>query len=477
MDSSATFLGRLGPWLLLGMAGVLACFLALPYAGGWNDGSRLATVESLVDYHTLAIDRSIFVQPALANAPPYAPDQPDLLAQGTGDKLLVQGHYYSDKSPVPAVLMAGAYQVEQWLTGWTAREQPAAFCYSLTILFAGVPYLLALGCAWHIARRLGLPVGWCLALTASLAIATVALPYVRTVNNHILLLAMMAGIMDGCLELQAACSHDRPVKAILVFLGGLTGLGYAVDLGVGPVLVATTLALVAFRVRRAAGIALFLASAAPAILLHHALNYSVGGTFKPANAVPEYFQWPGSSFNAQNMTGAWNHSSVGHFLVYALALLVGKRGFLGHNLPLFLALAALPRLLRREPSQRPELLYASCLSGGIWLAYGLTSTNYSGLCCSIRWFVPLLAPGYYVLALGLRQGGAWRGAFVILAGWGTVLAASMAAVGPWTRHLVPWFWPIQAGALLTLLGYAWWQRRIALPEAQPAAIAPPARAA
>ena len=35
---------------------------ARPYAGSWNDGSRLAAVESLVDYHTWAIDDSIFVR-------------------------------------------------------------------------------------------------------------------------------------------------------------------------------------------------------------------------------------------------------------------------------------------------------------------------------------------------------------------------------------------------------------------------------
>ena len=39
----------------------IALVSARDYAGGWNDGSRLATVESLVDYHTLAIDKSIYV--------------------------------------------------------------------------------------------------------------------------------------------------------------------------------------------------------------------------------------------------------------------------------------------------------------------------------------------------------------------------------------------------------------------------------
>src|SRR6516162_4110412 len=89
----------------------MAFVSARPYAGGWNDGSRLATVECLIDYRTLAIDRSIFVQvPADLRPTPYSTAEPDLLQHGTGDKLYIDGHFYSDKSPVPALLMAGVYQ-------------------------------------------------------------------------------------------------------------------------------------------------------------------------------------------------------------------------------------------------------------------------------------------------------------------------------------------------------------------------------
>ena len=94
-------------WLTLALfaaALTAAVIAARPYAGGWNDGSRLATVESLVDYHTLAIDRSIFVNPPPAeagNSAPYSSEDLLSTAFGTGDKLYIKGHFYSDKSPVP----------------------------------------------------------------------------------------------------------------------------------------------------------------------------------------------------------------------------------------------------------------------------------------------------------------------------------------------------------------------------------------
>ncbi len=118
-------------WLSLAvflLAATVALLSARPFAGGWYDGSRLATVESLVDHHTWAIDESIFVQPArAAGGLPYPADEAALLARGTQDKLLIGGRYYSDKSPVPALVMAGVYQSLQRSTGLVARVEPGRF--------------------------------------------------------------------------------------------------------------------------------------------------------------------------------------------------------------------------------------------------------------------------------------------------------------------------------------------------------------
>ena len=59
--------------------------------------------------------------------------------------------------------------------------------------------------------------------------------------------------------------------------------------------------------------------------------------------------------------------------------------------------------------------------GGTWLLYAALSNNYSGPCCSIRWFVPFLAPAYYVLALLLKRFPEYRWDFYVLSGWGAVL--------------------------------------------------------
>src|SRR6266496_4544538 len=102
MRHAATFAGNRA-WVSLaifGAAWLTAAVAARPYPGGWNDRSRLATVESLVDYHTLAIDHSVFTAEC-------------------GDKLFIHGHFYSDKSPVPALILAVLYWLWQCVTGIT----------------------------------------------------------------------------------------------------------------------------------------------------------------------------------------------------------------------------------------------------------------------------------------------------------------------------------------------------------------------
>jgi hypothetical protein len=181
------------------------------------------------------------------------------------------------------------------------------------------------------------------------------------------------------------------------------------------------------------------------------VNYSVGGTLGPANRVVAYLAWPGSPFTVETATGFWSHDSVTAFAVYTLELLFGRKGFLLHNLPLLMAAVAVIPLLRQKPrvAEWPEIMFASTLTGAIWLLYAAASTNSSGVCVSIRWFVPLLAPGFYVLALHLRERpGDWRG-FLALSAWGTAMGWSLWSHGPWNGRMAPLFWVWVGGALAT----------------------------
>ena len=423
---------------------VLAVVGARPFAGGWNDGSRLAAVESLAERGTFVIDDSVFVRvhPVENGRPaPYPLDRPDLLEHGTLDKLRIGGHFYSDKSPVPSVLMAGQYRVWLAFGGPTAAERPDLFCWFLTVATSGLAYIVAVECTRRLGRALGLADRIAFLLTLAFAAATVASAYTRHTNAHALFLAAAAGL---CLNLAKATESSR---RRWIVIGTLAGFGYTLDLGIGPTLLLVLVpACVAFY-RRAMPAALVILAAAPWVVAHHALNYAVGGTLAPANSVAEYLSWPGSPFSEENMTGGLKHSPL-DFVLYAADMLVGKKGFLFHNPPLLLAPGAAILLAWKRPETRTAVAFAVGWPALGWLLYAATSTNLSGEACSIRWFVPLLAPGFWLLGLLLREFPTYRVDFSWLTVVGVPMAVLMWLDGPWARHMVPGYWGFVAVMLI-----------------------------
>jgi hypothetical protein len=446
-----------GALIALG-AGLIAAVSARPYAGA-NDGSRLAAVESLADRGTLAIDDSIFVRPPPPGSPlhqrPYRPDSYGLPAYGTSDKVRIHGRFYSDKPPTQAVLMAGVYALLKSVGVLDARQRTDRFCYAMTLASSGLGYTIAVVFAYRLGRTLGLQPGWSAVLSGVLGLATTALPYTRHVNSHIVLLGVGMGLFERLSAL--ARRSAAPTSIALFVIGTLVGLAYALEQVPGLLMIAGTFVILFLRWPRLRTVGLALAGAMPWLLLHHALTYHIAGTIGPANSVPEYFAYPGSQFDRSNMTGVWHHETLAAFGEYAANLLVGDRGFVQANLPMLLAIVAAPFVVRRLPALRLEILFALGLSVGTWLAYAALSNNYSGWCCSIRWFVPLLAPGFFVLALVLREYPRRRVDCVVLAAYGAVLATLMWWDGPWDSD-TPGYWPITGAALVTWLVVAVFSR-------------------
>jgi hypothetical protein len=439
---------------------LLAAASALPYAGNWNDGSRLASVEALVDHGTFIIDDSVFVcVPPDTIARGVAPYRDYLgVTEGTYDKLWINGHFYSDKPALISLLMAALYQAWLWLGGTTAALRPDLFCLVLTWGTSGLAYLLTLVCVYRLGCRLRLPTSHCLLLCASMAFATVALVYARHVNNHVLLLAVSAALMLHLVAFAQEHEAGRVRRSRLLLLGTLSGLGYALDLGLGPALLVSLSVALFWRTRSWRDVAWCFVGALPWLAAHHALNYAIGGVIKPMNMVPEYSDWPGSAFDASNLTGFSRHS-LGGFFIYAAALLYGKNGILGYNLPLLLALPAGACVWRTLRSHRSLVGFALLWCGGGWLMYSVLSNNFGGMCCSIRWFVPFLAPGFLLIALALRERPALAWDLAVLSAWGALLTLLLWRRGPWSNKMTPAFWPIQGLALLS-----WWacaRRRVA----------------
>jgi hypothetical protein len=446
-------MGRLGLRGVLVAAAVFAAVSARPYAGswnsgGWNDGSRLAAVESLVDHHTFAIDDSIYINPSRAARSPYGPDNTLAARDGTLDKLLIDGRYYSDKSPVPALPMAAVYQLWRWAGGPPAADRPDRFALLLTWVFASIPYVLAAWALGRTIRTIGVPEPWDTVLVGGFAFATLAAPYAENVNNHILLLAVAAGVCD------AVVRRSRLTAGRAAWLGLLAGFGYSIDLGAGPPLAVAVFGFVLWQARgparwpAALPLLAFVGAALPFVAGHHAITYAIAGAIGPANANPAYLQWPGSPFNSTNTTGGWAHASVCSFLLYCVDLLFGKKGFLLYSPMLLLVLVALPHALRRPGRDRQAVLALGAWATATWLLYAATSRNLSGACLSVRWFVPLLAPGILAIGILIRDLPASRRDLGVLIAGGLVLNVELVVRGPFYIWLPKLLWPV-VGLTLT----------------------------
>src|SRR5207245_3142830 len=143
---------------------------------------------------------------------PYASDRYDLHLFGTLDKLLVRGHFHSDKPAVVSVLMAGLYHPLMWLGVPGPGERPDILAWVMTVFTSGVGYAVAVGCVWVLGTRIGLSPAWRLAWLASFALCTYAPTYTRHVNNH----AMQLGVVAGMCVLMLRIAEGSSVVAGLL---------------------------------------------------------------------------------------------------------------------------------------------------------------------------------------------------------------------------------------------------------------------
>ncbi len=464
-------------WVLAACAFVLAAAGAKPYASSWNDGSRLASVEALVERGTFCIDGTTFLE--RGGPPAYDPANP-VLARATLDKLLINGRYYSDKPPLVSLPLAGAYRALVALGAPAPSARPDVFAWVMCVLLSGTGFAVAIGCMWALGTRAGLEPKWRLWWLGAFVMATMLPAYTRSANNHIAQLGAVAALCVLLCRIADAARAGRTAWGALVGAGLLTGFAYNLDLGVGPPLVPAVLLVVAVRTRRLAAVVACGLATLPCILTGHLINYQIGGDFlKPLNMNPEYLAWPGSPFTT-TMTGIIRPRPFAQFL-YTFDMLFGKKGFFMHNPSLMLPLLAGVAVLRqRATPHRVELLALCGWCAAGWLMYGALSKNHGGACVSIRWFLPFLAPGFWLLAKVLAERPTLRRDFVAISVWGVPLAASAWLVGPWCMGVVPGNWFAFAGALVTwgTLRYRAWRAKGELATLKlPAPSEAPARAA
>ncbi|WP_194793326.1 hypothetical protein [Raineyella fluvialis] len=400
---------RQGRWSVLGVflgLAVIGALTIVPKVMGWNDGTRMATIQALVQHHTLSIEPTSFAS--------------------VNDKVFIGGHFYSDKLATPQLLGAAVYWPIWHLGIRLAPDWNLAY-YLVTLFTVKLFWLLGLVAFYGSLAFTRLDRVRRLWLTVALGIGTLVLSWSATFNNHSLAASWVAIAFWFLLR---ARNKGRVLPNL--FLSGLFfGLAGSSDVPTMAFPAAFGLyVLLDRRLRRGtwAYVVALLIAVAPAL----AVNYAISGSLVPVQIVPRYFDFPGSPWNAEHLTGTGVNS--GSFLGrYTTGMLVGMRGFLVYN-PL--SLLALPLMVREFVRRRrfaSEALVIFLMSVVIVGYYCLASNNYGGDAYSIRWFVTMLPLWMFFLYPLLEGKGAWRwvvlGAFLAV----SVPIAVIGAWNPWSR--------------------------------------------
>jgi hypothetical protein len=178
-------------------------------AGGWNQNSRFDLVRAVVEERTFRIDD---------------------YHTNTGDKALIDGHYYSDKAPglalisIPPVALARPVLDAVGIDS-TGPKALTLLTYLVTLLGVALPTALAAFGIFWLARRLGAGSAGATFAAVAFGIATPIWAYATLFWSHALTAALLFGGFAAAVSLRDRGSPRRDV-----LLGALVGLsvGWAV---------------------------------------------------------------------------------------------------------------------------------------------------------------------------------------------------------------------------------------------------------
>jgi len=378
-----------------------------PQVQEFSDGARMATIQSIVEEHTLSIDQSVF-------------------ADGH-DKVFIGGRYYAHQPVLTAVLGAVVYYPLYHLGieldyGWN-------LAYYLIMLFTvKIFWYLGLKAMFGILGYLEVPEKEALHLTLALGLGSLYFSWSSTFTNHVI---SASALIIGLYFLIRA-KHESKTFGKYFLTGLFISLAGAVDhalllfyIGFGFYILVQRHPLKNFF-----GYLLpSLLTVFPTFLTY----YTISGSFLPFSVVRDYFIYPDSPWQNNNLLTGMQFKSGWYLMKYSFHALIGKKGFLLHNPLSLMALPLLVEEIRKGNKLRKEAIVIGITSALIVTYYLLASQDYSGFAYSIRWFVPLLPLWfiflYRVFLPDRPKLQKWFSRLLLI----SVVVASVGLIDPWTK--------------------------------------------
>lgn len=343
---------------------VFALFCVHTYPASWNDQSRMAMIQSVVENMSLAIDNSIFVN--------------------TGDKIFVDHHFYSDKtflSALPGIIIyAPLYAV-----GMQLSANPSFVYYLITLLSVKLLWLLSLVAFHESLVFVGGSREGRLLHTLSFGLASLHLSWSSVYNNH----SLAASLLTIAFYFYVSSKYAARPEWKLFALGLFLALAGTIDVPTIAFAAGFFLLILSdHSLRHYAWV--YVLPPAVLLLVSMGVNYAIAGRFGPLQTNPAFFDYPGSPWLGSDKLSGVTVNSVTFFLSYAAQCLAGPRGFLVYNPFLCVFGYFLVRDIFTPSAFRNEKVMIFVVTAIIFIYYSLYTSNFGGASYSIRWFVPLL---------------------------------------------------------------------------------------
>ena len=373
----------------------------------WNDQSRIATVQSLVEEGSFAIDNSAFVT--------------------SGDKVFINGHFYSDKPPIPSVLGAAVY-LPLYRAGFELHQGASVPYYFVTLLTVKLLWILGTVAFFYSLKFTGLTAEKRFLASLMLSLGSLYFSWSATFNDHSIAAASLS--IGFCFFLKARFQGKVNLHlSVAAFFWLLAGTA---DMPTG-IFYALFLLYVLYDPRLRSGLLFYVLPLLVTVLPALVMTYSIHHSIVPVQLVKSYFQYPGSPWIGSDELSGMHINGGRFFLTYSLLALVGPRGFLLYNPILAIALWGLVRTIRQRGPFFYEGIIVSVGTGVLVLYYFLFTTNYGGDSYSIRWFVPLLPLLFFFLYPYLegydRARAHWLRALLVV----SVVIAFVGLINPWSH--------------------------------------------
>jgi hypothetical protein len=397
----------------------------------WNDVSRVAAIESLVDRGTWVIDDSPWV------------DQ-------TQDKIQLGGKFYSDKMPVLSIMGAGVYAITRAGLGATLDPgcaksgRPCAY-YWLTLILVGVPVALLVLLFYQYAIANGISPWTAVLGTFALGLGTMIFPYALVLNHHAP--AAVSLFASFFLLARRAASTPRRFAAA----GFFAALAVSYD-AVSGIIAASLFGIALVQSWRR--LPYFVLGAVIPVAVTAFLDYQIAHTIIPPYLLTSAYSYPGSAFPAT----VGGNGTPDDYVAYSFRMFLGAQGLFAFNpLLLFALFGAVGVALRPRHPLRVAAIFTILGFGLLCIYLAVGTGNLGGVAYGERWFVNAIPVLFSFLLFAPPLSGAkWRYAAWVL--FLPLLALSVFSSLQGAQH--PWLYtppPLQLTrkAQFPIIGFKW----------------------